>query len=207
MDEEKRDELTEPEATEGKAKQAEEKQEELTPVGCIAMVLAFVILPFLVWHLALILFDGSNWVRHIIESVVLFVAFGICVGLAPDSKEEPAKEKSKEKAEKKDGPDLTPEGIARRRGEKVYSGVHTDLDRHMRVRSNKERNKRNPSICPNCGSNDTFVLGENVRPSALGALAGSSQAGFLGAAAGAAMLGKRRPVMMCRRCGRRWEVK
>lgn len=75
-----------------------------------------------------------------------------------------------------------------------------------RESSAKRAHKKNPALCPKCGSADIVVLGENVKPSLVGAAIGSSY-GVFGAAAGATLLGKRRRELMCRKCGTRWLLK
>lgn len=75
--------------------------------------------------------------------------------------------------------------------------------RRLQIRA---AHRRNPALCPNCGSGNVMVLGDKVRPSVVGAIAGSSL-GFIGSVAGAALLGKRRRELMCRDCGTRWVLR
>lgn len=70
----------------------------------------------------------------------------------------------------------------------------------------KRAHKKNPALCPKCGSADVVVLEGDFKPSLIGAALGSSH-GFLGAAAGAALLGNQHTELMCRRCGARWRLK
>ncbi|WP_448983853.1 hypothetical protein [Olsenella uli] len=70
----------------------------------------------------------------------------------------------------------------------------------------RQANKRNPTICPQCGSHDTMVLGSGKKVALGRAIVGDLVAGPIGAGVGA-MTGKRNRVeMVCRSCGRRWYI-
>jgi hypothetical protein len=73
--------------------------------------------------------------------------------------------------------------------------------------SPRQQNKRNPSICPKCGSSDTVVLGSTNRPSVGRAIVGGAIAGRTGAAIGGLTGKKMRTQFLCRSCGHRWTVK
>lgn len=77
----------------------------------------------------------------------------------------------------------------------------------------KQLNKRNPAICPKCGSSNTEYLGKKggvstgrmVAGAAIGAAVGGGVGELAGAAVGATT-GKKKE-MLCRDCGHRWEFK
>lgn len=73
-------------------------------------------------------------------------------------------------------------------------------------RAIKRAHKKNPALCPKCGSADVVVINSGFKPSLIGAAIGSSE-GFLGAVTGAALLGRHRSELMCRRCGARWKLR
>lgn len=72
--------------------------------------------------------------------------------------------------------------------------------------SPKQEHKKNPTVCPKCGSHDSMVLGSN-RKLALGrAVVGDAIAGAPGAIMGATTGKRVHTQMICRSCGTRWTI-
>ena len=195
-----------------------------TPAGCLFTLLGWTAVALFVRSLYLACTDGENVLTHIGGMAVFLVAFVFFGSHIPINPEVAPEEKPDEKAapektnpdadvlpselvspeDLRSGFDLTPTGIAKRRGEKTYSGVDTELDMHMQVKSPKKLNKKNKSICPKCGSSDTIVLGSTKKASFTRAIVGGAIAGVPGAMVGSTTGKKMRVEMMCRSCGARW---
>ena len=204
------------EVTEQAVEKPGEKKSEMTAAGCLALLLGLAIAPLTLWRLALVVLDGPNWAQHLGESAALFLALVVCVGLSPDLKtdEEKRQEQNRKDLEAgilpsdrvapeelKSGYDLTPEGIASRKAASARAAALASAP------SPKKLNKRNRTVCPRCGSSDTFVMGSTNRPSFVRAAVGHAIAGTPGAIVGSMTGKKMRHEFICRSCGKRWRVK
>lgn len=91
-----------------------------------------------------------------------------------------------------------------------YNATHGGTTAPTAIASNttaeaRRMNRKNPTICPKCGSSNTAFLGKKGGVSVGRAIVGGAVFGVAGAAVGAAT-GKKKE-MICRDCGHRWTFK